>query len=335
MCLSSTLAPAASPAPVSVTKLLRDFSKGRLSKLYIMEGSDAEDAFGNFFVRRARPSDSRDVARIYASSLGYLDEEDWGWVANLVERRGRRARVYVALERNAVVGFAIVYSKGGRAYVDALAVDPRHRGRGIGRHLLQHIERRLAAEGISELLLSVKSHNVEALSFYLKNGYKTINVAFVLEAATALNADLPQGTAVRVGSTPRVAPRRGKLLETALWNELTWDVDSSAYGGSDAVAVSVYTKRRLLGVANATVNREGVASVKRLALSFYRPTEALRTVVQALSRLLAGRGAKAMTLSVDSSKHSLLRALLRMGFKVVSGEYVLSKDLAEAQGHSA
>jgi ribosomal protein S18 acetylase RimI-like enzyme len=55
--------------------------------------------------------------------------------------------------------------------VHDLAVQPEYRGRGIGRLLLEEVERRARARGSSKLTLEVHATNVDAMRLYRRFGF--------------------------------------------------------------------------------------------------------------------------------------------------------------------
>ena len=52
-----------------------------------------------------------------------------------------------------------------------VAVDPRWRGRGHGRALVEHVEALLLARGCPKLNLQVRNTNPDAIAFYRRLGY--------------------------------------------------------------------------------------------------------------------------------------------------------------------
>ena len=76
-----------------------------------------------------------------------------------------------------------LYWAGGRAapappdasfYVDALAVDTRHRRHGLARALLEDAERRAAEAGLRALSLDTAMHNKAARALYLGAGFEEV-----------------------------------------------------------------------------------------------------------------------------------------------------------------
>lgn len=70
-----------------------------------------------------------------------------------------------------VIASAMAGYDGHRGWVNYLAVDPAHRGRGHARALMAEIERLLTALGCPKLNLQVRADNEAALGFYAALGY--------------------------------------------------------------------------------------------------------------------------------------------------------------------
>ena len=82
----------------------------------------------------------------------------------------------VAVLGDAPAGFATlaVHAEGGRviASLDAIAVEPEHRGRGVGKTLLAGAERKAKAAGAAELTLVTAEANLAALDLFLRSGFE-------------------------------------------------------------------------------------------------------------------------------------------------------------------
>jgi ribosomal-protein-alanine N-acetyltransferase len=53
-----------------------------------------------------------------------------------------------------------------------MAVDPAHRGQGLGRTLLEVCQRELAAAGMEQLFLEVRAANAAAIQLYRSCGWR-------------------------------------------------------------------------------------------------------------------------------------------------------------------
>ena len=83
--------------------------------------------------------------------------------------------MYVACLDGQPVGFALVNRRGvvGSPYLATLAVDPAHRGQGIGTLLVAHVEDVFRHEAV-HLFLCVSSFNPRALALYRRLGYTQV-----------------------------------------------------------------------------------------------------------------------------------------------------------------
>ena|SRR5665647_123850 len=73
----------------------------------------------------------------------------------------------------AVVGYSAAYTEPGvKSRVLSLAVEKRLRGKGIGRLLMQDIERRAKTLRSAAVTLEVRVTNVVAVNLYMEEGYR-------------------------------------------------------------------------------------------------------------------------------------------------------------------
>jgi ribosomal protein S18 acetylase RimI-like enzyme len=80
--------------------------------------------------------------------------------------------VMVAEKDGEVVGVVVGTIDGTRAYFYRLAVLPRLQGTGIGRKLVEAIEKRFKQRGVNRVLIMVNQDNPEVLPFYHSLGYE-------------------------------------------------------------------------------------------------------------------------------------------------------------------
>ncbi|QIF81326.1 GNAT family acetyltransferase [Brevundimonas sp. 'scallop'] len=84
--------------------------------------------------------------------------------------------VLVATNADQIVGSVMTGFEGHRGWVYYLAVDPRHRGTGLGRRLMTAAEDWLMTQGAPKLQLMVRAGNRAALTFYERLGLERQDV---------------------------------------------------------------------------------------------------------------------------------------------------------------
>ena len=97
----------------------------------------------------------------------------WSWTPERVRRsiRDRSTNVAVAQEARRIVGFGIMHYGDERAHLSLLAVKPSRREHGVGRHLLDWLEKCARTAGLTRIELETRADNLEALAFYGLQGY--------------------------------------------------------------------------------------------------------------------------------------------------------------------
>lgn len=78
----------------------------------------------------------------------------------------------VAVTGGQVMATVMAGYDGHRGWIYYLAVHPQHRGRGVGKALMQSAEASLAALGCLKVNLQVRSSNPGVVEFYRKLGYR-------------------------------------------------------------------------------------------------------------------------------------------------------------------
>ncbi|MFQ5817065.1 MAG: GNAT family N-acetyltransferase [Terriglobia bacterium] len=87
------------------------------------------------------------------------------------------AQAFVAEQEGRLIGFVLVARQGRTlGHIITLDVDADHRRRGVGRTLLEHAERWLAAQGIARVWLETAVDNEAAVAFWQKSGYRQRSV---------------------------------------------------------------------------------------------------------------------------------------------------------------
>ena len=70
-----------------------------------------------------------------------------------------------------VAGFVVAYSRGDHWHLENVAVDPKAQGRGLGRHLIEAVERMAAARGARAVELYTNAAMTENQALYPRLGY--------------------------------------------------------------------------------------------------------------------------------------------------------------------
>ncbi|MEJ2508447.1 MAG: GNAT family N-acetyltransferase [Gammaproteobacteria bacterium] len=142
----------------------------------------------------ARLSDAQTIA---AMSRDYIESGlGWSWGPNRVTRSIRcpDTVVLVARARRLLAGFAVMYFGMEEARLNLLAVHPGLRQLGIGRRLIEWLERSALTAGISTVYLEVRVTNRNAQAFYRRLGYRKVQLVpgyySGVEAAVRMGRDL-------------------------------------------------------------------------------------------------------------------------------------------------
>jgi len=125
-------------------------------------------------LRLARPAEATVIANL---SRDLIESGlRWRWTPMRVEASIRAAdvNVLVACIHENVAGFAIMRYGNDNAHLDLLAVAPPYRGTGLGRRLLEWLEKCAVVAGISNVTLEVREGNKGAQIFYDRMGYRTL-----------------------------------------------------------------------------------------------------------------------------------------------------------------
>ncbi len=122
----------------------------------------------------ARVADAAAIARMSRDLIEYGLR--WRWTANRVEASIRAPNVNVLVARidNRIIGFAIMRYGDDNAHLDLIAVDPEYQRHGVGRQLLEWLEKCAAVAGTFRIALEVRASNREAQLFYERMGYHTL-----------------------------------------------------------------------------------------------------------------------------------------------------------------
>lgn len=120
----------------------------------------------------ARPPDAATIANM--SRVFIENGLRWSWTRQRVIKSIRAANVNVLIARlgDQIAGFAIMRYGDDRAHLDLLAVAPPYRKAGLGRRLVQWLEKCALVAGIFNVTLEVREGNRAARCFYERMGYR-------------------------------------------------------------------------------------------------------------------------------------------------------------------
>ena len=118
-------------------------------------------------IREAKQNDIPAIRAIMKAEPGFYQGS---WRADTLERGLEAAAglAFVWVEKEEIVGFVCGHDLGFRAYLSELVVAKTHRGQGIGRQLVAHLESELTLRGCAVLISDVWT---DARGFYESMGW--------------------------------------------------------------------------------------------------------------------------------------------------------------------
>ena len=125
-------------------------------------------------LRLARPADATTIANLSRELIEYGLRWRWTPMRIAASIRDSDVNVLVACIRANIAGFAIMRYRDDDAHLDLLAVAPPYRRVGVGRHLLEWLEKCAVVAGIFSVALEVRAANEGAQRFYQRMGYRTL-----------------------------------------------------------------------------------------------------------------------------------------------------------------
>ena len=125
-------------------------------------------------LRPARPAEAATIANLSRDLIEYGLRWRWTPIRVAACIRAPNVNVIVACVRENIAGFAIMRYGDDDAHLDLLAVAPRYRRAGVGRRLLEWLERCAVVAGIFSVALEVRAGNQGARLFYERMGYRPL-----------------------------------------------------------------------------------------------------------------------------------------------------------------
>jgi ribosomal-protein-alanine N-acetyltransferase len=125
-------------------------------------------------LRLAQPAEATAIAGLSRDLIEY--GLPWRWTPMRIAASIRAAEVNVLVARihGRIAGFAIMRYGEDDAHLDLLAVAPPYRRSGVGRQLLEWLEKCAVVAGIFSVALEVRAGNEGAQRFYERLGYHTL-----------------------------------------------------------------------------------------------------------------------------------------------------------------
>jgi [ribosomal protein S18]-alanine N-acetyltransferase len=125
-------------------------------------------------LRLARAAEATTIATLSRDLIEYGLRWRWTPMRVAASIRAHNVNVLVACIHGNIAGFAIMRYGDDDAHLDLLAVAPPYRRAGIGRQLLQWLEKCAVVAGIFNVTLEVRVGNKGAQLFYKCMGYRTL-----------------------------------------------------------------------------------------------------------------------------------------------------------------
>lgn len=182
--------------------------------------------------------------------------------AQFRDELGRQDRSWVVAEQEdgALIGFGGIMVVGRDAHVMDVAVDPRHRGQGVGRALLWMLAERALAYGATRMTLEVAESNRAGLSLYLSCGFDVVGRRVAYYPETGEDALVLWSRPIRPHLAAMRAAREGSDVVLAIESSCDETAAAVIRGGrellSSVVASQVDFHARFGGVVPEIASRK-------------------------------------------------------------------------------
>lgn len=123
-------------------------------------------------IRKAEAKDIKQIKNIFLKETGFRNEN---WRKNVLELgiKSSGDLSFVFQKGNKIIGFICVHDVGFRAYLSELITDPEFRNKGVGKALLERVEKELRKRGCRILISDVW---IDSVGFYEKLGWSEPDV---------------------------------------------------------------------------------------------------------------------------------------------------------------
>lgn len=122
-------------------------------------------------LKLAKSSDARRIGLMSRDLIEHGLPWSWDPARILQQIRCDEIVVLTAWDKRQIIGFAIMRFLEESAHLNLLAVDAGYQGRGVGRRLVEWLEKSARVAGTFIISLEVRLSNQRARAFYRKLGY--------------------------------------------------------------------------------------------------------------------------------------------------------------------
>lgn len=134
----------------------------------------------SFIIRRATPGDASSVFSIlqsafheYGAITGQKNLEALQETEEDIRKEIDTKAVYIAVIDEMIVGTVRLDIHGDAAYLSRFAVDNRNRNMGIGKSLMNVVDKYLQSQGVKKVILHTASKHSVLVRFYYSRGFYT------------------------------------------------------------------------------------------------------------------------------------------------------------------
>lgn len=80
--------------------------------------------------------------------------------------------IFVAFENDVMLGYIMIMTIFDESNLLKIVVSPNDRNKGVGKFLIDYVKEFLRNKNVKKIFLEVRSDNIIAKSFYIKNGFE-------------------------------------------------------------------------------------------------------------------------------------------------------------------
>lgn len=123
-------------------------------------------------IRRMAEEDTAKVAQIEKECFS----QPWSQQGFIEALKGTDNILVVAEENGEIYGYVCMYVSFEEGEITNVAVSEQYRNKGVGRLLMQGIEREAKANGVERIVLEVRVSNNSAISLYKSMNYRELGI---------------------------------------------------------------------------------------------------------------------------------------------------------------